>query len=142
MAVISQPGSSSNVYIVKNEKSQEVNTMKKNRLMLCLLLTLGFVSTHASAEYARIHWADKRGIEDWKVVDNHTLHIEDRHGQWYEAKLYHNVVGLEHAITLGFVTGIMGELDRFSSIVYDGNTYRFKTFLELEEDPYAEESET
>lgn len=83
---------------------------------------------------AVIHFADLGGIENWRAVDERTLEIEGRNGDWFRAELWSHCIGLRSANEIAFISEPNGDLDRFSSIyVARGERCQFKTFERIEE---------
>jgi hypothetical protein len=67
---------------------------------------------------ATIPFVDHRNIRDWQADKKEGLWIQDLRREWYYAKLLGPCIGLDWALSIGFVTGGgSGQLDRFSSIV-------------------------
>ncbi len=73
----------------------------------------------ASAPQARIPFARQGGIDNWTVIDEKTLYVQDRHRQWYRADLMGHCIGLRFAQRIGFKFEVDGSFDKFSSIRYD-----------------------
>jgi|SaaInl5LU_22_DNA_1037371.scaffolds.fasta_scaffold07980_4 hypothetical protein len=84
-------------------------------------------------ERAVIHFADLGGIKNWRAVDDRTLEIEGRNGDWYRAELWSHCIGLRSANEIAFISEPNGDLDRFSSIyVGRGERCQFRTFKKIE----------
>jgi hypothetical protein len=70
------------------------------------------------AEQATIPFVDHHSIRDWQADKRDGLWIQDIRRDWYYAKLMSPCIGLDWALSIGFVTGgASTQLDRFSSIV-------------------------
>lgn len=72
---------------------------------------------------ASIAHARRDGIRDWQVVDDSTLLILDRRGDWYRAKLESPAPYLPFMDQLVFTTTPSGRLERSSAIVVRGQHY-------------------
>ena len=67
---------------------------------------------------ASIPFANQGGIYDFHVEDELGLWVQARSGQWYYGKFLTPCLGIQFAITLGFVPGGgIGTFDRWSSVV-------------------------
>ncbi|MBN1238963.1 MAG: hypothetical protein JXB36_10700 [Gammaproteobacteria bacterium] len=112
----------------------------KRRTVACAagLLALAFASPGtAQSDRAVIHFADLNGsIRNWRADTDEAILIEGANRQWYRAEFFAPCVGLRFATTVAFVTDSLGNLDRFSSILVEGERCWFKTF-ERTNDPQA-----
>lgn len=82
---------------------------------------------------ASISFADHGGIKDWEAEDRDTLRIQARDGTWYVAEMMSPCFGLAFKNELAFVTEPTGSLNKFSSVIVDGNRCFFKSFTKTEE---------
>jgi len=89
-------------------------------------------SKSTSAPRVVIHFADLNGIDDWRVASDGSLLIEGRNKRWYRATFFGACSGLRFASAIGFVTESTGDLDRFSSILVDGERCYFRTLERIE----------
>ena len=65
-----------------------------------------------------IPFASNGGIYDFHVEDDQGLWVQARGGKWYYGKFFTPCIGIQFAITLGFVPGGgTGSFDRWGSIV-------------------------
>ncbi|MGA9026268.1 MAG: DUF6491 family protein [Steroidobacteraceae bacterium] len=71
----------------------------------------------APAPEARIAFADRHGINDWRVVNDQTVLIQSRDHTWYKATLLGHCNDLPFAEHLGFKTNADGSFDRFGEIL-------------------------
>ena len=102
-------------------------------LLAAMLLSV----TSAKAEEEKppravIHFVDLGGIESWQADGNEAMRIEGRNRRWYRATFMGPCIGLRFADTIGFVTDSSGSLDRFSSILVEGERCFFRTFEAIE----------
>lgn len=115
-----------------------------HKLWLAPLMALGLVA--APATYAQSQPSDARqeasipfvnhgGIRDWRSGDRDTLYVQGRNRQWYEATLMAPAHALPFAWAIGFDTGPMDRLDRFSSIVVEGIRYPIHSLVKVEGPP-------
>lgn len=74
-----------------------------------------------------IPFADMGGIRDWRPIGTEGLLIEGYNKQWYKAEFFSPCIGLDYSLAVGFVTDPSGHVDRFSSIIVDGQRCWFKS---------------
>jgi len=70
-----------------------------------------------AAEEVSIPFVNFGSINDWKADDRQGLWIQDVHRKWFYARTTAPCFGLDFALTIGFETRGIGQLDRFSSIL-------------------------
>jgi hypothetical protein len=71
-----------------------------------------------SAVEASIPFVDHHNIRDWQADKNDGVWIQDQRRNWYYARVLGPCIGLDWALSIGFVTGGgSGQLDKFSSIL-------------------------
>jgi hypothetical protein len=115
-----------------------------NKLWLAPLVAFGMAA--APAVYAQTYTADTApeasipfvnhgGIRDWRSDDRDTLYIQGRNRQWYKAELMAPAHGLPFAWTIGFDTGPVDRLDRFSSVVVEGIRYPIHSLVKVDGPP-------
>ena len=115
------------------------------------LVALGLAAAPAFAETAPVHpqkqeqasiaFANSGGIRDWRSDGRSTLYLQDRHGQWYKAELMIPSSDLPFAWAIGFDTGPVNRLDRFSSVVIDGRRYPIQSLVQVDGPPGSDRSE-
>lgn len=77
--------------------------------------------TELPKEEASIPFVNLRStIRTWQADGQDGVWIQDQRKQWYYAKTFGYCDGLEFATALGFKTGTVNTLDRFSQIVVPG----------------------
>lgn len=105
--------------------------MLKSALAGLLLMTAGTVMAADTGQpkEASIPFADMGSIRNFDPVDSHTLLIEDVHGQWYRASLMGPCIDLPFATAVGFDVGGTRTLDRFSSVIVNGNRCAFESLV-------------
>jgi hypothetical protein len=65
-----------------------------------------------------IPFVDHNNIRDWQADRKEGVWIQDQRREWYYAKLLGPCIGLDWALSIGFIPGGgSGQLDRFSSIL-------------------------
>ena len=109
-----------------------------NAAAACLLgAVMAFGGSMADAQSSRavLHFADLGGIRNWQADGSDALFIESVHGDWYRATFWAPCVDLPFAIAIAFVTEPNGNLERFSSILVDGERCSFRTFEHATEPP-------
>jgi hypothetical protein len=84
------------------------------------------------SERVFIPFADMRGtIRNWAESDG-DLYIQTAGDHWYQAQMLAPCTTLPYAVSVGFVSDSLGQIDKMSSIVTDsGERCWFKTFDEL-----------
>jgi hypothetical protein len=65
---------------------------------------------------ARIAFADRHGIYNWQVVNDHTVLVESQDRHWYKATLLGHCFDLPFAERIAFKTNPDGSFDKFSAI--------------------------
>jgi hypothetical protein len=70
----------------------------------------------ATAE-ASIPFVASNGISEWRVAGAGAVYIRSISGHWYLARTMNRCSALQSAITLGFVTSALGELNRYGAIL-------------------------
>jgi hypothetical protein len=120
--------------------------MKKS-LWIAPLLALGLIATPALAaedshaakqEQASIPFVHLGGIRDWQMGnDRETIYVQDRHRDWYKATLMYPSTDLPYEWAIGFDTGTLGKLDRFSSVVIGHQKIPLKSLVAIEGAPPA-----
>jgi hypothetical protein len=80
-----------------------------------------FASPQASEEQVTIPFVSQpRSIRTFEAPDDSTLYLQDRQRRWYRAELGGSCFGLRWAQVIGYDTRGGLSLDRFSSILVDG----------------------
>lgn len=95
-------------------------------------LAFGDSSPAVAKERAVLRFADLGGIQDWRATDDGALLVEGVNGNWYRATFWGPCYELRFTDTIAFVTNPPGDLDKFSSILADGNRCWFRTFEKVE----------
>lgn len=80
-----------------------------------------------------IPFVDLGGIEDWRAVGDEAILIKARNDEWYHASFFSRCMGLNYSTAVGFVTQPAGSLDKFSSILVDGERCWFKDLTRISE---------
>jgi hypothetical protein len=73
------------------------------------------------SEETEIPYANRDGIVEWEVAGDDLLYIHALTGGWYRVRTMGRCNRLKTAVTLGFETSPMGELDRTSAIRVSGH---------------------
>jgi hypothetical protein len=108
--------------------------MKKGTGAVCLTLaavTLGTAMFQGGAqaeERTVMNFADMGGIRNWRPGANDSLLIEGRNGKWFRASFWGPCYDLKFVSAIAFVTEPTGELDKFSSVLVDGQRCWFRSF--------------
>lgn len=69
---------------------------------------------------ASIPFADTGNIRDFHAVNDDTVYLQARNRQWYRADLFGPCLGLPYALGIGVDARPTGTLDRFGTIVVEG----------------------
>lgn len=69
---------------------------------------------------ASIPFADHGNVRDFHAVSDDTVFLQTRNRQWYRADLIGPCMGLPYAIGIGIDARPQGTLDRFGTILVDG----------------------
>lgn len=106
-----------------------------------LSLAAGIVpayATHPAANTDRqvtIPFVNLGGIRDWRADGTSGVWIQDAHRQWYHATLMQPAFDLPFVEHIGFATGPISTLDRFSSIVVRGQSYPLTSLVKSDAPP-------
>jgi hypothetical protein len=83
---------------------------------------------------AGIPFADLGGIRSWRPDGDRGIYVQGRRGQWYYAEFFAPCTGLLFNDRIAFLTDTgTTRLDRFSSILVDGERCHFRTFEAVDE---------
>jgi hypothetical protein len=108
---------------------------------LAPLLALGLVAPPAIAagnnapRAAAIPFANHDGIRDWVAVGDKTVYVQDNFRRWYRATLFAPSMDLQFVQAIGFDTGPIGTLDKWSTLVIHGRRYPITTFERVDAPP-------
>jgi hypothetical protein len=117
-----------------------------NRIKLGVLALLGcsvsMMAQRAAADEpvpppareAQIPFASQT-IQNWQIVDNYTVLIQDRGKRWYRATLYGNCIDLSFTQRLSFIPNPSGTFDRFGSIRVRGQRCPLRSLVETSAPP-------
>jgi len=72
-------------------------------------------------EETEIPYASRDGIVEWEAVADDLLYIHALTGGWYRVRTMGRCSRLKTAVSLGFETSPMGQLDRHSAIRAGGH---------------------
>ncbi|HEX5418883.1 MAG TPA: DUF6491 family protein [Gammaproteobacteria bacterium] len=90
------------------------------------LLAAGGAS--AAEKPMSIPFADLGNIRDWTANSTMALYVESQNRKWYKITFWSPCHALPFAISIAFVTGPLGSLDKYSSALVDGERCWFRTF--------------
>lgn len=88
------------------------------------------LSGESSSEVG-IPFVNHGAILDWQVINDETLLLRDRHGQWYKATLVAPAYYLAYSASLRFATGPSGTLDQFGAVIVRGQRFPIKSLTRL-----------
>ena len=86
----------------------------------CAGSTVGSSTTSALGPQAKIPFVQYDNIRDFDAVDDETVYLQAQNRQWYRADLIGPCIGLEFATGIGVDARPSGTLDRFSTLIVDG----------------------
>lgn len=82
---------------------------------------------------AALPFADLGNIRSWQPDGSGAMYIESSRRNWYRATFFAPCINLPFAFAVAFVTEPNGSLNRYSSILVDGERCWFQTFSEATE---------
>jgi len=109
----------------------------KRKFALAPLLALSLVVSPAlvakslpaaTQPAASIPFANQHGVRDWVAEGDQTIYVQDSVRRWYRARLFAPSVDLLFVQTIGFDTGSLGSLDRWSTVIIRGQRYPLQSF--------------
>jgi hypothetical protein len=95
------------------------------------LATIAFGATVAPAaqlQQTMLPFAQLGNIRSWQPDGRDAIYIQSGNRKWYRATFWSPCNTLPFAFTVAFVTKPNGNLDRFSSILVDGERCWFRDF--------------
>lgn len=93
-----------------------------------LVAAFALAGTVDAARQISIPFASIGNIRDWHAPNDETLYVQAMDRDWYRATFFTPCRSLPFAVGIAFVTEPNGALDRFSSILVEGERCWFKTF--------------
>ena len=103
--------------------------------LLLLASTTAFASNNPTPDhqqYVSIPFANLGGIQNWQAVGHDAIKIQGRRrNDWYLATFMRPCFALTGSVAVGFVLQPSGSVDRFSSIIVDGEQCWFKSLEKL-----------
>lgn len=82
-----------------------------------------------TATETSIPFVDMGGIRDWQAIDDSSLYVQDSRRSWYLARLIAPCTDLTFATTIGFETKGVNRLDKFGSVVVNGQRCALTSFI-------------
>ena len=89
----------------------------------------------ASKGRAAIDFVSLGGIDDWRAEGSDAMVIKGLNGSWYRAEFSMPCSGIQFRDKVAFVTDGTDRLDRFSSVLVNGERCWFRSFEKI--DPSA-----
>jgi len=80
---------------------------------------------------ASIPFANHHGVRDWVAEGDQTIYFQDSARRWYRATLFAPSTDLPFAQAIGFDTGPLGSLDRWSTVIIRGQRYPLQSFEQV-----------
>lgn len=85
---------------------------------------------------ASIPFANHFGVRDWVSQGDQTIYFQAYSGrQWYKATLWRPSPDLPFATAIGFDTGPIDRLDKWSTVVIEGQRYPLLSFVAVDGPP-------
>jgi hypothetical protein len=84
---------------------------------------------------ASIDFVSLGGIDDWRAEGNDAMLIKALNGNWYRAQFSMPCMGIKFREQVAFVTDGTDRVDRFSSVIVNGERCWFRSFEKV--DPAA-----
>ena len=100
--------------------------MKRLTAFVSLAILVSLTSAFAAED--QIDFADLGGIRSFRPDGDVGIYIEGRNQQWYHAGFFRRCPELKFNESIGFVVEPTGQLNRFSSILVDGDRCYFRSF--------------
>ena len=96
--------------------------LEKTTLLLAAALMGGAASSagNTRGEETAIPFVRSNGILDWKAASDDSLYVRGSNGRWYMVRTMNRCPRLKTAITLGFDTSALDQLDRHGAILAEG----------------------
>ena len=101
-------------------------------VFLALLIPAGILATGSgqAAERVVIRFADIGSIRNWHAENSEELFVENLNNQWYRITFAPPCQNLPFVLGIAFEPENLGNIDKDSSIVVDGERCYFKTIEE------------
>lgn len=116
------------------EKFDEISKMFTlfRYVLFTLIIPAGILATGSAqaAERVVIRFADIGSIRDWHAENSEELFVQNLNKQWYRITFAPPCQKLPFAIGISFEPDNLGNIDKDSSIVVDGERCFFKTIEE------------
>ncbi len=114
--------------------------MKKIILGIAAVAALAVPAAAAPAQgpgardEASIPFVRMNGIRDFRPVGDDVVYLQDRSFKWYRASLYQPCFRYRHVTKIG-IFGAGSTVDRFSSLLVDGQRCRIASLVRSEKPP-------
>ena len=109
--------------------------LKRSLFLFATISVISPVAAVLAAERVSIPFADTVGIDDWRSVNDTTLYLHSRMGQWYKAEMFGPCEGLSFSERIGYKSEADGSFDDTSSIIVDGRECRLQTLVKSDPPP-------
>lgn len=84
---------------------------------------------------ASIPFANHHGVRDWVAQGDQIIYFQDAARHWYRAKLFAPSPDLPFVQAIGYDTGPIGTLDRWSTVIIRGQRYPLQSFERVDGPP-------
>lgn len=106
--------------------------------LLALALATPVIAAQApTPRAAAIPFANHDGIRDWVAVGDRTVYVQDVFRHWYRATLFAPAIDLPFAQAIGFDTGPIGTLDKWSTLIIHGRRFPISAFERVDGPPMS-----
>ena len=89
-------------------------------LLLAAAATGAVAQPEKRARETAIPDVSSTGVIEWRVVADNALYVRGYNGDWYLVRTMNRCSRLHTAVSLGFVTSALDQLDRFGAILAQG----------------------
>ena len=105
--------------------------------LACVALGGGWMARaeEEGSRHASIDFVSLGGIDDWRAQGDDAMLIKGLNGSWYRAEFSMPCSGIKFRERVAFVTDGSDRLDKFSSVLVDGQRCWFRSFEKV--DPAA-----
>lgn len=117
--------------------------LKLNKCLYATLLAAGLLvaGSVSAADKVAIPFADLGNIRDWHADNHDEMFVQAMNRDWYRITFWAPCNELPFAIGVAFVTDSMGSLDKYSSILVNGERCYFRSFEKSAPPPSHDDTE-
>jgi hypothetical protein len=105
-----------------------VRTVTIGLVLLAGVLSVSTTRAADPADNVSIPFADLGNIRNWHAESAEVLYVQSAKRDWYRITFWAPCLALPFATGIAFVTDGTSSLDKYSSILVDGENCKFRTF--------------